>query len=118
VGEELARRTEVLSLQNGTLRVAVPDGRWRLALHRMQPRILAGLRSAAGELAPRRLGFSERRDATPPAEALRPAPPPAVAPQVPEALAAAAAAIPDPELRAAFLDVAARYLVRFKTDAP
>jgi hypothetical protein len=59
VGPELARRTEVLGMESGTLRVRVPDATWRKALHRIQPRILARLRDLAGELAPRRMGFVE-----------------------------------------------------------
>ena len=59
VGPELARRTEVLGIEGGTLRVRVPDARWRKVLHRMQPDILAHLREIAGDLAPRRMGFVE-----------------------------------------------------------
>jgi hypothetical protein len=57
VGPELARRTEVLGIEGGTLRVRVPDARWRKVLHRMQPQILGHLREIAGDLAPRRMGF-------------------------------------------------------------
>src|SRR5678815_2906688 len=57
VGPELARRTEVLGIEGGTLRVRVPDAGWRKVLHRMQPQILAHLREIAGDLAPRRMGF-------------------------------------------------------------
>jgi predicted nucleic acid-binding Zn ribbon protein len=59
VGPELARRTEVLGIEGGTLRVRVPDARWRKVLHRMQPQILGRLREMAGDLAPRRMGFVE-----------------------------------------------------------
>ena len=59
VGPELARRTEVLGLENGTLRLRVPDARWRKVLHRMHPQILAQLRDLTGDLAPRRMGFVE-----------------------------------------------------------
>jgi hypothetical protein len=59
VGPELARRTEVIGMEGGTLRVRVPDAAWRKVLHRMQPQILARLRELAGELAPRRMGFLE-----------------------------------------------------------
>jgi predicted nucleic acid-binding Zn ribbon protein len=65
VGPELARRTEVLGLEGGTLRLRVPDARWRKALHRMQPQILAQLRELAGDLAPRRMGFTEGQIADP-----------------------------------------------------
>jgi hypothetical protein len=57
VGPELARRTEVLGIEGGTLRVRVPDAGWRKVLHRMQPQILGHLREIAGDLAPRRMGF-------------------------------------------------------------
>ena len=57
VGPELARRTEVLGIEGGTLRVRVPDAGWRKVLHRMQPQILAHLREIAGDLAPKRMGF-------------------------------------------------------------
>jgi len=59
VGPELARRTEVIGVERGTLRVRVPDAGWRKVLHRMQPQILGRLREIAGELAPRRMGFLE-----------------------------------------------------------
>ena len=59
VGPDLARRTEVVALESATLRVRVPDARWRKELHRMQPQILARLREIVGDLAPRRLGFME-----------------------------------------------------------
>src|ERR1044071_7313291 len=59
VGPELARRTEGLGIEGGTLRVRVPDARWRKVLHRMQPQILGHLREIAGDLAPRRMGFVE-----------------------------------------------------------
>src|SRR5260370_26030 len=42
VGPELARRTEVLGIEGGTLRVRVPDAGWRKVLHRMQPQIMGG----------------------------------------------------------------------------
>src|SRR4029453_5794720 len=57
VGPELARRTEVLGIEGGTLRVRVPDAGWRKVLHRMQPQILGHLREIAGDLAPKRMGF-------------------------------------------------------------
>ena len=59
VGPELARRTEVLGIEGGTLRVRVPDAGWRKVLHRMQPQILSHLREIAGDLAPKRMGFVE-----------------------------------------------------------
>jgi hypothetical protein len=115
VGSDLARRTELVVLEGTTLRVRVPDARWRKELHRMQPQILARLRASAGDLAPRRLGFMEgglERPAGPP-DASRGATParPSVTPP-PEAVTAAADAILDPELRTRFLEAAARYLAR------
>src|SRR5687768_4635611 len=104
VGPELARRTEVEALQGSTLRVRVPDARWRKVLHRMQPELLTRLRTLAGELAPRRLGFVEGNIGGD----LSPAPPPveeAPAPPAPPTagIVLAAEAIDDPELRRAFL---------------
>jgi hypothetical protein len=110
VGPELARRTEVLALEGRTLRVRVPDAGWRKALHRMQPQIVARLRSVAGDLGPSRLGFSEGQVAAP-AEA-KPAASDAggngtsLDPEV----SAAAGGIADAELRQLFLAAAARYL--------
>jgi hypothetical protein len=116
VGTDLARRTEVVALEGTTLRIRVPDARWRKELHRMQPEILARLRETTGELAPRRLGFMEGPVATvanaaaaaEPARAEAPAPAP-----LPASVVAGALAL-DPDLRARFLEVAARYLERTK----
>src|SRR6185436_9490739 len=66
VGPELARRTEVLGIEGGTLRIRVPDAGWRKVLHRMQPQILAHLREIAGDLAPRRMGFVDGMVSTQP----------------------------------------------------
>ena len=113
VGEDLARRTEVLALEGRTLRVRVPDAGWRKVLHRLRGQILGRLAAVAGGAAPDRLGFQEgaphaaaagRPVARPAAPARVPAPPPA--------LAREAEAITDPDLRRSFLDVAARYLAR------
>jgi hypothetical protein len=109
VGPELARRTEVVALDRGALRVRVPDARWRKVLHRMQPEILDRLQRIAGSLAPRRLGFVEGDVA--PTSVPEPAPPGPSAPLPPELLARIAT-IPDPELRARFAESAARYLGR------
>lgn len=113
VGAELARRTEVVALDGGLLRVRVPDAGWRRQLVRMRSEILSRLRRIAGGLAPHALGFVEGPVATPPepppaAPAPRAAPPPAVV--------AAAETIPDPEIRERFLAAAARYLDRFRAD--
>jgi hypothetical protein len=112
VGPELARRTEVFALDAGTLRVRVPDARWRTVLHRMQRDILSRLRDVAGELAPRRLGFAEGLRAEPadpdtPREARE-----GGAAALPPAIAAEAEAIADPELRRRFMETAARYIAR------
>ena len=112
VGVELGRRTEVLGVEKGTLRIRVPDARWRVVLHRMQPDILRRLREIAGSLAPWRIGFVEGGIADPalvaaPAKAA-PGPPPAT-------LAHSAAGIADEEIRRRFLETAARYLERSRT---
>ena len=113
VGPDLARRTEVVALEAATLRVRVPDARWRKELHRMQPDILARLREIIGDLAPRRLGFMEGPVALAPArdarrnEAGGPS-------QAPAEVVAAASVLDDAELRRRFLEVAARYLDRAK----
>jgi hypothetical protein len=109
VGADLARRTEVVGVEGQTLRVRVPDARWRTVLHRMQPQILARLRDVAGTLAPHRLGFVEGTLASPPSP--RPEAPPADA-DCPPGVAAEAARIEDAELRERFLAAAARYLSR------
>jgi predicted nucleic acid-binding Zn ribbon protein len=110
VGADLGDRTEVVGLEGGTLRVRVPDARWRTVLHRMRRDILARLRDAAGPGAPVRLGFVEgpvvpRHPKR--ARLLVQARP------VPSAVTAAAAAIEDAALRERFLETAARYLSRF-----
>jgi hypothetical protein len=115
VGPEIARRTEVVALDRGVLRVKVPDLRWQRQLMRMRADILSRLRKVARGVAPWALGFvvgpvAETAEPSPPAEL---EPPPAAAPP---AVAAAAAAIPDPEVRARFVAAAARYLGRFAPD--
>src|SRR5262245_65310270 len=57
VGDELARRTQVVALDRGVLRVMVPDVRWQRSLLRVCGDILARLRTVAGRAAPRTLGF-------------------------------------------------------------
>lgn len=112
VGADLGSRTEVIGLEAGTLRVRVPDARWRTVLHRMRHDILRRLRDTAGADAPVRLGFVEgpvaarTTAATPrPLRPLR---------AVPPEVAAAATAIADADLRERFLESAARYLTRFR----
>ena len=113
VGADLTRRTRPETLEKGVLRVRVPDTRWRQVLHRMQPQLLAQLRSVLGELAPQRLSFVEGgldgAESTPPPLALAPAA--GVAP-LPDSVAQAAAAIADPEVRAGFERSVSRYLAR------
>jgi Dna[CI] antecedent DciA-like protein len=110
VGAELGRRTEVLGVEKGTLRIRVPDARWRLVLHRMQPEILRRLREIAGSLAPWRIGFVEGGMAAEPPAA--PAPDAGAMPEAPAGLAASAGTIADEEIRRRFLATAARYLER------
>ena len=109
VGADLSRRTEVVAIEGGSLRIRVPDARWRRVLHRMQPDILARLRDVAGPLAPRRLGFVEGGIVEPPAAEPAPDRTPRACPT---AVAGEAAAIADPEIRARFLETAGRYLSR------
>jgi hypothetical protein len=116
VGEELARRTEVLALEGRTLRVLVPDGGWRRVLHRMEREILSRLREVVGGMGPTRIGFTEGFVPPPPAGAR--APRATVGPLEPSAaVQEGAEAISDPELRSAFLEVAARYLERSRRHA-
>jgi hypothetical protein len=112
VGPELSRRTEVLGIERGTLRIRVPDARWRTVLHGMQPDILRRLREIAGSLAPWRIGFVEggMKDADPLPPAAAAGPRAALAPEV----ADGAAGIGDEEIRRRFLDTAARYLDRHR----
>jgi hypothetical protein len=110
VGADLGRRTEVLGIEKGTLRIRVPDARWRLVLHRMQPEIIRRLREIAGGLAPWRIGFVEGGIAEPVAPA--PAVPVSGGPAAPADVAAPAEAIADEEIRRRFLATAARYLER------
>ena len=51
VGPELARRTEILAIEGSTLRVRVPDARWKSVLHKMQRDLVVRLRQIAGSLA-------------------------------------------------------------------
>jgi hypothetical protein len=118
VGPELARRTELLALDSGVLRIRVPDATWRRGLWRMRGDILARLRSIAGQAAPRSLGFVEGAAAEPPVVlAAAPAVPPAVAsaaaPAVPASVVLAANSIGDADLRARFLAAAGHYFGRF-----
>jgi hypothetical protein len=111
VGPDIARRTEVVALDRGILRVKVPDAGWQRNLLRMRGDILSRLRDVAGGAAPRGLGFVSGPVAHVPQAA--PAPRPLPAPPAPPAVTDAAAAIRDPEIRDRFVAVAARYLARF-----
>jgi hypothetical protein len=110
VGPELSRRTEVLGIERGTLRIRVPDARWRTVLHGMQPDILRRLREIAGSLAPWRIGYVEGgmkgADPLPPPEV--PVRPPDLAAEV----AGRVAEIEDEEIRRRFLATATRSLAR------
>ena len=119
VGPELARRTEVITLDGEALRIRVPDATWRKGLLRMRRDILARLHGVAGNLAPRQLGFVEGDGAElhGPAEAQAALPAAAPAAPLSRALLAEAERIIEPELRASFLETAARYLDRFKPSA-
>jgi hypothetical protein len=114
VGPDVARRTEVVALDRGILRIKVPDAGWQRSLLRMRGDILARLRSVAGGAAPRGLGFVTG----PVAHAPQASPVPKVTPPppAPPAVAEAAAAIRDPEIRAGFMAAAARYFARFAPD--
>jgi hypothetical protein len=111
VGPELARRTEVVALDRGVLRIKVPDAGWQKNLQRIRGDVLARLRRVAGGSSPHALGFVVGA-VTPPPEPLPP-PPPGPPPRVPPAVAEAASAIPDAEIRARFEAAAGRYLARF-----
>lgn len=118
VGPEIARRTEVLAVEGKSLRIHVPDAGWRKVLHRMQREILTRLREIAGELAPRRLGFSEGLIPSAPIAEVNVTPTDAPGrdlPSVPPSVAAEAQAIVDPDMRARFLETAARYLNRTRS---
>jgi hypothetical protein len=117
VGPELARRTEVVSLDSGVLRVRVPDATWQRGLARMRGDIMRRLREIAGAAAPRSLGFvvgpvpaSQAPEARTQEAASRV---PAAARPAPAELLAAARSIPDPQLRERFVAAATRYLGRF-----
>ena len=121
VGADLARRTEVVALEAGTLRIRVPDARWRNVLHRMRAQILSQLRAIAGDLAPARLGFLEASVPMPDLAALpvaAAAVAPAAPPPLPTAIVEAAAAIPDADVRARFLESASLYLGRRERALP
>ncbi len=109
VGAELAARTEVLGLEGDTLRVRVAGPGWQRALHRLQRDLLIRLRRTTGRLAPRRIGYLQGAvaDSRPPQPDANPDPP------LPPAVAEAARAIPDPELRGRFERSAAAYVARF-----
>ena len=121
VGADLARRTEVVALEAGTLRIRVPDARWRNVLHRMRAQILSQLRAIAGDLAPARLGFLEASVPMPELAAMpvaTAAVTPEAPPPLPAAIVEAATAIPDADVRARFLESAARYLSRRTKPTP
>jgi hypothetical protein len=114
VGPDIARRTEVVALDRGILRIKVPDAGWQRNLLRMRGDILSRLRGVAGGAAPRGLGFVSGPVAHAPQAA--PPPPPVPAPEAPAAVTEAAATIDDPEIRDRFVSAATRYLARFAPD--
>ena len=111
VGPELARRTEVVALDRGVLRIKVSDAGWQKNLQRMRGDLLSRLRRVAGGASPYALGFVLGTVAAAPEPA--PPAPPAPIPRVSPGLAEAARSIPDAEIRARFEAAAARYLARF-----
>jgi Dna[CI] antecedent, DciA len=112
VGDEIARRSEVVALDRGVLRIKVPDMRWQRTLVRMRGFILSRLARVAGQAAPRALGFVTGEVADPGDPAPAPGPARAVA-GAPALVVEAAQSIPDDEIRARFLAAAGRYLARF-----
>ncbi len=110
VGPEVARRSQVLTLEGDRLRVRLPRGAWRGTISRMRGEILLRLREAAGSLAPRALIFVEG----PVDEQPEPVGAPALS--APKALAVAveeaSKSIGDPEIREGFRAAATRYLSR------
>jgi hypothetical protein len=114
VGAELARRTEVLALEGDALRLRVPDAAWRRHLLQMREPILARLRAVAGPLTPYRLSFTEGGIARIAAGGDDLAVPPAAKSEPPASLVSESLIIADPELRARFLESAARYLAHRK----
>lgn len=110
VGPELARRTVVQALVGRTLHVRVPDAAWRKTLHRLRREVLSRLRAVAGPVAPDTLGFVEGPVEARPEPAAPARPTGAAEPSA--ALRAEAERIADPEIRARFLQTAARYLER------
>jgi hypothetical protein len=116
VGPELARRTEVLALDGDALRLRVPDASWRRHLLQMRGPILERLRAVAGGLTPYRLSFTEGGIAAGHIAAGGDALclPPAATPVPPASLVADSQVIADPDLRARFLESAARYLANRK----
>ena len=115
VGADVARRTEVASLTGELLRIRTDDTRWARVLHKMRRDILNRLWGAIGRLAPKQLGLLEgplpTEPDSPPTSRPRAATPVEPLPPSP-VLSAAASAIPDAELRDAFLAAAGRYLGR------
>jgi Dna[CI] antecedent, DciA len=114
VGPELARRTEVVAIEGTTLRVKVADATWRKALLKIRGPLHGRLRRVAGDLAPARLAFCDGPVVCPPEVAT---PAAAVKPVQPlsSTLVAAAEGIADADVRARFLDSAARYLTRSRS---
>ncbi len=125
VGPELARRTEVVTLDGQVLRIRVPDATWQRSLARMRGDLLHRLREIAGDAAPRSLGFvvgpaspaTGAPDGEPAAPQRMQRASRSLDTPAPREVVSAAAAIPDPDLRRRFLAVAARYFERFSSGA-
>jgi len=117
VGAELARRTRVLGVDGGVLRVQIPDARWRKVLHRLQPTILGRIARVVGEVAPRRIGFIELPVNDDRSGVEAPALPPQDLPAPSDVVMRGAAAIADPELRRSFVETATRYLALHRSRA-
>ena len=113
-GPELARRTEVVAIEGGTLRVKVADASWRKELFKVRGPLIGRLRRVAGALSPDRLAFCEGPISEgPPSRAEAGVQGPAAPPSA--TLQAAAESIEDAAVRARFLDSATRYLARSRS---
>jgi hypothetical protein len=102
VGEQIARNAWPLRMgKDGTLHVATSSATWAFELDQMRTEIVARLKEAVGESAPKELRFRPgplpEPAAPPPASSPERSPEPT--PEVRRTAASAAAAIEDPELR-------------------
>jgi hypothetical protein len=110
VGEELARRSEPESLENGVLTVRVTDPAWGKTLLKLQGRIVPALNRAVGAGLVRRISFVRREKLVNPVpEARGPVRPRDLGPP-PDDVLRASEGISDEELRAQVRRSASRYL--------